>query len=97
MYGNNHLTASNDLKCLFQNKKPKSFVRNFLVKFWIVHVRLLDTLEKYEVENLILLPLEVLHNPLPSRDTWARTNAIKHSTEQLLGNLLNSVKRFPSR
>ena len=49
--------ASNALKCLFQNKKPKSFVRNFLVKFWIVHVRLLDTLEKYEVENLIL-PLE---------------------------------------
>ena len=37
--------------------KSKSFVRNFLVKFWIVHVRLFDTLEKYEVENLIL-PLE---------------------------------------
>ena len=27
------------------------------MKFWIVHVRLFDTLEKYEVENLIL-PLE---------------------------------------
>ena len=27
------------------------------MKFWIVHVRLLDILEKYEVENLIL-PLE---------------------------------------
>ena len=27
------------------------------MKFWVVHVRLLDTLEKYEVENLIL-PLE---------------------------------------